>query len=402
MHEASQTRSRDELIPLLERVELFRGLPTRDLRRVAEVVTGLTVNPGEVIFEAGEPAEACYIVMDGAVELIAGSGPDAQVREVLRSREAFGETALVGDAPRPTTARAAGDTTLAVVRRDALHGVIGRDSLPMRLLTRTRAERPEPPAPEPPGGDEATEAPGVHEAGGTPGVAETTSSTSHAASRLIQKSMLMRDVPGVPGFDIAAGTTLEELGRGHTVWDAVSLPDGRAALMVLEVRADGLPAAYVVGTARAAVRAAVPGSRSLAETLARANDALAGIHVDGVDQFVECAVVVPDAEGIEWACAGRIPAGVLGRDGTFTQLGSHGPPLGMMAGFSYGTERAAVGSGSSVLVLSGGGTGLFRGAADLVAEVQGKPAGDVVGTIHRAVRKARGGQEISVLFLRRH
>lgn len=214
--------------------------------------------------------------------------------------------------------------------------------------------------------------------------------------------MLGRDVPSVAGFDIAAGTTLEERGRGHTVWDAVSLPDGREALMVLEVRAEGLPAAHVVGTARAAVRAAIPGAGSLAQTLARANDALAEIHVEGVEQFVECAVVVPDAQGIEWACAGRVPAGILGREGTFTQLGSHGPPLGMMAGFNYGTERAALGSGTSVLVLSGGSTGLFRGAADLVAEVQGKPAGEVVGTIHRAIRKAREGEEISVLFLRRH
>jgi serine phosphatase RsbU (regulator of sigma subunit) len=221
-------------------------------------------------------------------------------------------------------------------------------------------------------------------------------------SRLLQRSMLTRDAPQVRGYDIAAGTTLEAEGRGSTVWDSIVLPDGREALVMMDVRADGLPPAHLLGAARVALRAALPGAADLATALATVNDALAAVHVEGVDQFVECALLVPGAEEIEWACAGRIPAAILGRDATFTRLGSHGPPLGMMKGFGYGTERAPLGSGSAVLVLSGGGPGLFRGAADLVAEVQGRPAGKVVGTIHRAIRRALEGQEISVVFMRRH
>lgn len=227
--------------------------------------------------------------------------------------------------------------------------------------------------------------------------------TAEQIGRRMLKDMLPHGVPGAPGFDIAAGTMLEDDGVANTLWDAVALGDGRTALIVMEVKAPGYPPAHVLGMARAALRAAADG-RPLAALLERVNAALAGVHAEGIDQFVDCAVVVPGDGGVEWACAGRVPAGVLGRDGTFVQLGSHGPPLGMMEGFRYGTEEATMGSGSSLLVLAGGSIGLFRGAADLVAEVQEKTAGEVVSIVHRAVRRASGdgSQEVSVLFLRKH
>ncbi len=217
------------------------------------------------------------------------------------------------------------------------------------------------------------------------------------------KDMLPHGVPGASGFDIAAGTTLEDDGPANTLWDTIPLGDGRSAFLVMEIKAPGYPPAHVLGMARAALRAAADG-RSLAALLERVNAALAGVHAKGIDQFVDCAVVVPGEGAVEWACAGRIPAGVLGRDGAFVQLGSQGPPLGMMEGFRYGTEQATMGSGSSLLVLAGGSIGLFRGAADLVAEVQEKTAGEVVSIVHKAVRRASAddAREVSVLFLRKH
>jgi len=184
------------------------------------------------------------------------------------------------------------------------------------------------------------------------------------------------------------------------------MKDGSPAVLVLDVRADGFPPAYVAGMARAALRTAAASAEDAAELLRLANGALADMHVEGVDQFVECGVLIPQQGGVIWASAGRMPAGVLGREGAFQQLGSHGPPLGMMDGFSYGSEAVEMGVGDSALVLSGGSNGLFRGAADLVAQVHGKPAGEVVGTVHKAIRKAQEAEstteEISVVYLRRN
>ena len=87
----------------------------------------------------------------------------------------------------------------------------------------------------------------------------------------------------------------------------------------------------------------------------------------------------------------------------FEEFSTHGPPLGMMEGFLYGTERMELGAGDAVVVLSDISPGVFRGAADLVASLQGKPAGEVVSTLHRALAKAEPDTsvEATVLFLRK-
>ena len=76
----------------------------------------------------------------------------------------------------------------------------------------------------------------------------------------------------------------------------------------------------------------------------------------------------------------------------------------MMDGFRFGTQDVSIGVGDMIVVLSHGSTGLFRGAADLVATLQQKPAGEVVSTVHTAIRKAQGEEadETTVLFMRKH
>lgn len=226
-----------------------------------------------------------------------------------------------------------------------------------------------------------------------------------ATSRLMQRAMVPGTAPRIDGFEVAGGTILEDDGRGNTTWDHLRMADGRTAIVVIDVRSGGLPAAYPAGLARAAIHTAAESTSDPADLLRSANHVLAAMHVEGLDQFVECGVLVARDEEVQWASAGRIPAGVLVRDGTLRQLASHGPPLGMMSGFAYGSERVRTGTGDAVLILSSGSIGLFRGAADLVAQVHGKPAGEVVKTVHRAIRKAqeRGGsaEEMSTVYLRR-
>ena len=206
------------------------------------------------------------------------------------------------------------------------------------------------------------------------------------------------------GYDIGAGTMIEPEGRAATVWDWLSLADGRTALITLDVRAEGLPPAVHLATARGVLRAAAPEGGGLDRILQRMNAAMAASALADVDQHVECGMLVALAEGLEWASAGRVPCGVIRRSGAFEELSSHGPPLGMMDGFQYGRETLAMSTGDTAIVLSRASTGLFRGAADLVAQIHGKPAGEVVSTLHRGVRKAQGDhpEEISVLFVRKH
>jgi serine phosphatase RsbU (regulator of sigma subunit) len=223
-------------------------------------------------------------------------------------------------------------------------------------------------------------------------------------SRILHARLLPHVAPRIAGFEVAAGTTTEESGRGGSAWDWVALADGRTALLTLDVRQDGFPPAYHIGVARAVIRALAGDGLGVPVLLAKVNDALAGAAIPGSGQFVDVGLLAVGEDEVEWASAGQVPGRMIRRNGSFEELGAHGPPLGMMGGFQYQTQRFQVSAGDTALVLSYQSQGLFRGIADLVAQLHGKPAGEIVSTLHRGVREALGDArtEASVLYARKH
>lgn len=391
MSESAHGWATAEVVGLLQKVELFEGLPDDDLRRIAGIVTGLTLDSGEVLFEEGEPGDAFYIVFNGAVEIVKSRSDGTEEKlAVRRGGDAFGEMALLNDAPRSATARAGETTQLMMVSREDFQTLLGGDSLALRMMRIL---------------SKALRALGVRFAR-----AEKTSDSDAGAqadayevSRVMQAGLLPRTAPRIVGFDVAAGTTTEAAGRGGSMWDWVDV-GGRTALVTMDVPQDGFPPAYQLGVARAVLRSVARTESSLPGLLARMNDALADAAVEGLDQFVDMGVLVAGPDGVEWASAGRVPGGIIRREGTFDELGAHGPPLGMLAGFKYNVQKLAMNSGDTTFVLSHASQGLFLGAADLMAQLHGKPAGEVVATLHKAIRKAQGGDraETSVLYARKH
>jgi CRP-like cAMP-binding protein len=371
-----------EVVALLRGVDLLAGLPPRDLEALAAVVDGRALEAGEVVFEEGEPGSDAWFVVDGSVELRrAGSHAQEVAGVVLTAGQAFGEGALVSAAPRTDTARAIETSTVARLPRASFEERLGGSSLAVHL---------------------------VRSLAGALGVgldgADRARLRAWEVSRAMQAELLPRSAPRLEGYETAAGTTREAAGRGGSVWDWITLADGRTALLTLDVRQEGFPAAHHIGVARAVLRAAAADHATVPGLLARANDVLSAAAVEGAAQFVEAGVLAVSPEGVEWTSAGRVPAGVIRRDGTFEELGAHGPPLGMMDGFEYTAQNVGVSTGDTAFVLSYGSQGLLKGAADLVAQLTGRPAGEVVSTLHRAIRKAQGERrtETSVLYARRH
>lgn len=221
---------------------------------------------------------------------------------------------------------------------------------------------------------------------------------------MIQEALLPRAAPRVAGYDVAGGTAVEPACPGATVWLSFSLAGDRTALAAVTAEGSGAPPGLALAIVRAFLVEFGRTSESPAAVLAALNDALSRTALDGDSQRVACGLLVPGPDGVDWACAGPVHGGVIRRAGAFEALSSHGPPLGMLAGFHYGADTLALGPGDQVLVLTGASDGLFRGAADLVASLTGKLAGEVVSTVHRAIRKAREETspiETSVLYLRR-
>lgn len=376
----------EEVLPILREVSLFEGLSEEDLERIAEIARGTMAEEGEVLFEEGESGDTFYVVFDGAVEILEEGVESEERLSVRRAGEGFGEMALIDDSPRSATARVAAPTRLIVLDRESFRSLLDEDRLATRMLeVLARALR-------------ARNVRFAARTGGAPSRYDASE-----LSRLLQRGILPRNAPKVVGYDIAAGTSLEDDGEGRTAWDAISLESGEIALVSLLVRGDGFPPAHHLAVARALLREVARSGATARNLLERVNEGIADASVEGLSQYVECGMLVPADGTVVWSGAGRTPAAVLRHDGNYVELQSHGPPLGMMGGFRYGIQRLEMEPGDVALVLSEASRGLFRGAADLVATLEGKPVGEVVSTVHRALRKARGGDvpETSVLFARR-
>jgi signal-transduction protein with cAMP-binding, CBS, and nucleotidyltransferase domain len=83
---------------------------------------------GEILFKAGDPGDALYIVAQGNVEVLANgqSGADASgsAIAVLGPGHAFGEMSLLSGGPRTATIRAVEDTDLLEIGKDDLEQLV--------------------------------------------------------------------------------------------------------------------------------------------------------------------------------------------------------------------------------------------------------------------------------------
>jgi CRP-like cAMP-binding protein len=104
----------------LQRIPLFAEVPGNQLAQIAATTLYHRYARGQTIFNRDDPGDRAFVIAKGAVDLVIES-PDG--RELILARleagEHFGEMALVDDLRRSASARAATDTELVVVLRQA-------------------------------------------------------------------------------------------------------------------------------------------------------------------------------------------------------------------------------------------------------------------------------------------
>ena len=94
---------------MLHKVPMFSKLELPKLKLVAFTSELCTYEGSEVLFEAGDAADSAYVIMEGAVEIVAETGAGSVVEGVLGPNELFGELAVLTNSPRSATIRAKGD-----------------------------------------------------------------------------------------------------------------------------------------------------------------------------------------------------------------------------------------------------------------------------------------------------
>jgi CRP-like cAMP-binding protein len=137
-----------ELIGLLAKCDLLRHLPAEAIEQILPSVRKHRVNAGEVVFRAGDPADALYIVARGSVEVVADSPGEAGGAGVaiakLEPGTAFGEMGLISGGARTATIRTVTGADLLEIGREDFNALIAADPIMARavhLLSHERAIR---------------------------------------------------------------------------------------------------------------------------------------------------------------------------------------------------------------------------------------------------------------------
>jgi serine phosphatase RsbU (regulator of sigma subunit)/anti-sigma regulatory factor (Ser/Thr protein kinase) len=171
-------------------------------------------------------------------------------------------------------------------------------------------------------------------------------------ARLIQETLLPREVPVLPGWNIAAfWRPAREVGGDF--YDFITLSDGRLAIVIGDVTDKGVPSAIVMATTRTMLRTAAIESDSPGDVLQIVNERLA--REIPPKMFVTCLYAILDGKtgSLTYANAGHdLP--FRSRHNEVHALRATGMPLGLLQGMKYEVQETVIEEGDSVLFYSDG------------------------------------------------
>jgi CRP-like cAMP-binding protein len=125
----------------LRACRLFADIDERSLERCVEAMRQRRSRRGEVIFHAGDPGDALFVVVSGAVKILlpASDGSESAILTTIGPGGFFGELALLDDAPRSATAEALEPSLTLILRRDAFDRLLDTEPGMRRVLLATLA-----------------------------------------------------------------------------------------------------------------------------------------------------------------------------------------------------------------------------------------------------------------------
>ncbi|MFD7921100.1 SpoIIE family protein phosphatase [Streptomyces sp. NPDC059740] len=204
----------------------------------------------------------------------------------------------------------------------------------------------------------------------------------HDLAEQLQKAMLPRRIPRVPGAEIAVRYRSARLGRdiGGDWYDVIPLPGGRVAAVIGDVQGHDTQAAAVMGQLRIVLRAYATEGHSAATVMTRASTFLEELDTD---LFATCSYVEADlASGVmQIVRAGHVEPLLRHADGICRPLPTAGGvPLGLsreLGRFDYPVTTLRLAAGETLLLFTDG----------LVE----RPGEDMEESLHRLCQDVRHG-----------
>jgi sigma-B regulation protein RsbU (phosphoserine phosphatase) len=183
-------------------------------------------------------------------------------------------------------------------------------------------------------------------------------------AKQVQLALLPAASPVLPGYDIA-GTNVPTWEIGGDYFDYLPQPDGRLGLTIADVSGKGVPAALIMATFRAALRAQRARGIALDAMASRLNRIL----LDSMDasRFVTAfyGLLEPRTGAMSFANCGHNPPLLLRAAGARELLTSGGPALGMWHGAAFVPGAASVEPGDVLVLYTDGVIEVMNAAGEM-------------------------------------
>jgi phosphoserine phosphatase RsbU/P len=176
-------------------------------------------------------------------------------------------------------------------------------------------------------------------------------------AREIQRWLVPRVPPEVAGVDMAFATRPAKMVAGD-YYDAFRRAvDGPLLIAVADVAGKSVPAAMLMATFQASLRALAGSRGSLSDLVAGLNRQACSNNMNG-RRFTTAflAELDPVTGGLNYLCAGHNPPMLKHSDGTIERLKSESIPLGIEINEKYETGRTVLGLGDVLIIYTDGVT----------------------------------------------
>ena len=171
-------------------------------------------------------------------------------------------------------------------------------------------------------------------------------------ARLIQQTLLPKELPNLPGWQIAAYYQPARA-VGGDFYDFIYYEDGRVGIVVGDVTDKGVPAALVMATTRSILRSSADQHATPGAVLEQSNNLLCPDIPPKM--FVTClyGILEPETGRLQYANAGHdLP--YFRHGGKVQEMRATGMPLGLMPDMHYEEKEAFLDAGDTILLYSDG------------------------------------------------
>jgi len=183
----------------------------------------------------------------------------------------------------------------------------------------------------------------------------------------IQEDLLPKDLPRLPGFDLAA-VNIPSRQVGGDYFDVIPISETRTGMAIADVSGKGAGAALLMANLQAFLRALVPDAHSIPDLVHRLNNL---IHQNtGLDKYITLFYGELDAlkRTFTFSNAGHNPPIWVNALGQIRELTTGGIVLGMLPDMEYAIETVPLAPGDRIVLYTDGVTEAQNGSGEEFGE----------------------------------